>query len=1690
MAIGFARLEFVQRSAGKNACAKSAYIGRDKVHFKGNEFSESKTYDWSRKEPVSYQEILLPKHANPSFLKAEVLWNAAEAKENRSNSQTAMEAVLALPDDLEVSLEDKIELAKSFVQKNFVDKGLGAQVVIHPPERKVQLDSETGEIENLEHNWHAHVLLTTRRFKENGEELEDKKARDLMPSIRNGKVISGPNWGEIWTEHQNQYFESRGMSLRVDPNGLLTQVHLGPVRLRGRALSIIEKNELQKELNAAEICNPSKLLEKITERKNIFSREDLTRLIHKFIGPTDAKELVDAAIAQKNVVQLFDRETRKLPRNPKTGELEERYTTMEVLLEEKRCLLHADMIHQKGAFHVNFYKCVDQFSSKLTSEQKLAFENILRGKRLSCIEGHAGTGKSHLLVALKNAYENEGYIVRAFGPDSATTEVLKDKGFSQTDNVYHFLFSVNRFEKIQEKSNNQGYRKASQLKRGHPHFAEKKNNKPIKEGLQIQKGKEVWLIDEATKLGNRPMQQILKFAEKYDAQVVFSGGASQLLPVERGCLYDVFTKRYGSQKLEDIQRQKDSFQRDISKKIAKGEMAAAIDRLSASGSIIWVDSKDEKPNPTIQGFIEAAFGEKLEYSSDKTKAIEELMKKWVADHEAFPSNSSIIIACSNKEVKALNEMVRTYRKEKGEIAKEEFHYEIAFGDIFVSQGDIIEFSSKNTELGVNNGTQGTLIKVSPSEFTVLVKDEKGKAREVSVDPNKYASFKLGYATTYFRSQGRTLDRAYILHSVHTNKEMFYVGLTRHVNKAYMFVPKSNFHYLSYLKAQAAGFGEGYGKYLALNDYFKGKDINSYLNDLTEQVSQETSKFATTDFVSADRLRKFERDQHIEGLKNSASPFSRLKGYSLSLWNQVSTKIEDYRENKSQEKKEAEFFNPVIKKLEEKVRIKEEAIYEPTAQEYRQAFVRSLILTKDKSPTPSPQVWGHLPANQQQLVSKYLEKSGQAWKAYYKVEKEREQNSASLNEWQKVCEERNALAYGLMKDLPKEAIHEILGEKYFETLRTQSTQHNKFIKIKENEISPSQNHQTQFLKAEKTAIKAATKFLSPEQEKLLSDYQQISKESSSLYALVQAEKENDNPSATHHTAWKVTCGKRNAAAYQLLKSTAPEVLSNILSQKSYEFLTEQAERHERLIKRNENRLEDLDTKLKNSLEPLLYRLFPEGPIRKSRGEWRFGSKGSLVVTCQGEKAGSFYSFAEEKGGGPLQLVQMTLGLDTKQARDWAKDFVGEAKDIIVPPSFKIKTQRVEKESEWISIKPNMHDPAPSLRNIPNCKLARYCKEESRYPYQNEKGELLFYTVRLVDKNGKKSVLPLSYGVGKDKNEAPHWAFKAYQSTQRSLYNLQLLQQNPAAKVVVVEGEKTADAANRLLNKHGMICLTWLGGASATLRTDWSPLEGREVIIWPDNDQSGFKAAGHICSELRKTGVKSLKVVDEHSLTKLFPPKWDLADPLPDGKKENLIWNLLMCANEKAVDITHLSFAVDKSNRDIELLKVREILWRVEERLRPELEKNLKERPNDIRTQLIKETLGIYRQKDQMTENLNNQLSLDNDQAERLTFQTLLYKAQHGQDPAQSKLLEMKTLMQNSAALLPKYNPDIHSSKAVHDLATDKALTSAFSDQKGKALSEIKMTFEKEILKTNQYLQQLQAQEMTQQRERSRGMDLSL
>jgi DNA primase len=100
--------------------------------------------------------------------------------------------------------------------------------------------------------------------------------------------------------------------------------------------------------------------------------------------------------------------------------------------------------------------------------------------------------------------------------------------------------------------------------------------------------------------------------------------------------------------------------------------------------------------------------------------------------------------------------------------------------------------------------------------------------------------------------------------------------------------------------------------------------------------------------------------------------------------------------------------------------------------------------------------------------------------------------------------------------------------------------------------------------------------------------------------------------------------------------------------------------------------------------------------------------------------------------------------------------------------------------------------------------------------------------------------------------------------------------------------------------------------------------KEIIIWPDNDTPGFKASETLCSELRKVGVLSLKVVNKEILQKVFPEKWDLADPLPEGKSEQLIKDLLLEAPEKTVGLKNFitNFENHDSHTPVDILKANE------------------------------------------------------------------------------------------------------------------------------------------------------------------------
>ena len=155
-----------------------------------------------------------------------------------------------------------------------------------------------------------------------------------------------------------------------------------------------------------------------------------------------------------------------------------------------------------------------------------------------------------------------------------------------------------------------------------------------------------------------------------------------------------------------------------------------------------------------------------------------------------------------------------------------------------------------------------------------------------------------------------------------------------------------------------------------------------------------------------------------------------------------------------------------------------------------------------------------------------------------------------------------------------------------------------------------------------------------------------------------------------------------------------------------------------------------------------------------------------------------------------------------------------------------------------------------------KFGHYAKH---WLYKNKEGLVLFAVVRFEQNKGK-IVVPFYYG------QDNKWHAGNPYSEHRPLFHLEQLNKEPEKPVLVVEGEKCTD-----VSVPGYILTTWPGGSSAAKKADWPPLKEREVIVWPDADNAGQKAADKILELLPHAKVLDVNGKQEG---------WDIADAIEE------------------------------------------------------------------------------------------------------------------------------------------------------------------------------------------------------------------
>ena len=635
MALYHLRTQLITRSQGKSAVAAAAYRSGQKLHDQRQDI----TFDYSKKHGVIHSEIMGPENIPEWGKDRETLWNHVEAFEKRINSRTAREIEVALP--VEMTHNEQIELVREYISENFVKEGMIADFSIHDPEKS-------------EHrNPHAHIMLTTRKI-ENGEFMKNKERSW-------DKKVKLTEWHEAWSTVQNQHLSKCGFDVRVDHRSyadrgvdIEPQVHMGPIKyIEETDLDRVkEYNRIAFENGKRIIENPEIAIKELTHHQAYFTETDILKISHRYSKDAEQYDQVKAAIG-------FSPELVTLGKS-ESGET--CFTSREMLTAEQEMFEKTGRLLSSEKHQVKEKYLQQTISTKtLTPEQETALKHVAVGKDVSVIVGHAGTGKSYMLDAVREAYESQGYHVSGMALSGIAAENLQASSGIE---------SVTIARKLMDWENGRGT--------------------PDK--------KSVLVVDEAGMTGTRDMHKIVSEAERAHAKLILVGDYQQLQPIMAGGAFRGIAEKTGYVELSQIRRQDREWQKEATTLLSG-------DKASVQGALDVYNRHD-----------------RLHLRETFSEAKESLLRDW--SERIFEGERGIILAYRNKDVSELNAMARLEMEKKGQLGKESVCYETSKGRADFAENDRVLFLRNEYTMGVKNGSIGTVEGVKDTSLVVRLDDNK------------------------------------------------------------------------------------------------------------------------------------------------------------------------------------------------------------------------------------------------------------------------------------------------------------------------------------------------------------------------------------------------------------------------------------------------------------------------------------------------------------------------------------------------------------------------------------------------------------------------------------------------------------------------------------------------------------------------------------------------------------------------------------------------------------------------------------------------------------------------------------------------------------------------------------------------------------------------------------------------------
>lgn len=733
------------RAKGHSATAAAAYRS-------GSQIADERTgeiHDYTRKKGVEHSEIVLPEGSPNWATDRAKLWNAAEAAErNKDGSDRAKACIvremkLAFPAQL--NFDDRRDMVQQIAQEIAERHGVAVDVAMHEP------DSEGDQ-----RNYHAHVMFSTRRIEQDGF---GKKTRELDDRKTGAKLVE--NYRESWATICAEKLKERGHNVDAERwrFGYMTKskqadkamergdydyarevlregstVHLGP------AATAMERRGVKTELG--DINRAIKLdgVQFDSERENRAAEiaenpeiilEEVTRTKAVFDRRDIAKELnryIDDAGQFQQIMAQLEASPELVQLEPEhRGQgrtIPAKYSTREMVNTERSMIASAQALSERNG-HAVSTKALDKV---------LAKHGTLSDEQRSAVEGVTSANGLHVIVG--DAGTGKSFAMR----------VAKEAWEAEGYRVRGAALAGKAADELQA---------GSGIDSRTLHSMEAAWSK----GKDLLTKRDVLVIDEAGMVGSRQLGRVLDAAEKAGAKVVMLGDDKQLAAIEAGAGFRAITERVGASEITQIRRQSEAWAKNASAEFARGDVRAALDAYNERGHVKIAGTREE--------------------------AKQAIAADYLADREK--GGSSIILAHTNADVLSLNSTIHATRKEAGELG-ECVEFLTERGNREFGAGDRVVFLSNDNNLGVKNGTLGTVEATEDGSLTVKL--DSGKS--VAFNADQYGNIDHGYAVTVHKSQGVTVDRAYLLATSSMDRSLAYVGMTRHRDAATLYAGVDDF----------------------------------------------------------------------------------------------------------------------------------------------------------------------------------------------------------------------------------------------------------------------------------------------------------------------------------------------------------------------------------------------------------------------------------------------------------------------------------------------------------------------------------------------------------------------------------------------------------------------------------------------------------------------------------------------------------------------------------------------------------------------------------------------------------------------------------------------------------------------------------------------------------------------------------